>query len=165
MWMKRKTSQQFVFLFPPQLFFPPWKGWCRSYLLHMWHAIFCMYLGRRWNLIFDIVISLTTLEDCLKDPLQLWPTCVGARGGMRVHRYSSGVCCAQVRLKRALAGRRECEKLAVLTALEQFQGSAGAGGCVHIWVSCRGEKRVGGEVDIWGWDEAKGFQGHKNDTW
>lgn len=132
--MKRKTSQQFISPFQPQLFSPEsMMSWCRSYLLHMWHTIFCMYLGRRWNLIFDIVISFTTLEDCLKDPLQLWPTCVSARG-MRVHRYSSGVCCVQVRLKRVLVGHRECEKLAVLTALEQFQYSAGAGGvCTFGW--------------------------------
>lgn len=35
-----------------------------------------------------------------------------------------------MRLRPALCGCRECEKLAVLTALEQFQYSAGAGG---VW--------------------------------
>lgn len=71
-------------------------------------------------------------------------------GGVHVHPYSSGVCCAQVRLKQVLIGRRECEKLAVLTALEQFQYSAEGRGCAHIRVSCWGEKRVSGEVDVRG---------------
>lgn len=35
-----------------------------------------------------------------------------------------------VRLRPALCGCGECEKLGVLTALEQFQYSAGAGG---VW--------------------------------
>lgn len=57
----------------------------------------------------------------------------------------------QVCLKGALVGRRECEKLAVLTALEQFQYSAGVG--AGGW---RGEKRVSGEVDVRGRAQAKG---------
>lgn len=56
--------------------------------------------------------------------------------------------------RRTLCGHRECEKLAVLTALEQFQYSVGAVG-VHIWVTCRGEKRVSEGVDMQGWAEGK----------
>lgn len=39
-----------------------------------------------------------------------------------------GVC-----LRRTLCGRAECEKLGVLTALEQFQYRAGAGGVWACW--------------------------------
>lgn len=54
-------------------------------------------------------------------------------------------------LGQTLCGHGECEKLGVLTALEQFQHSVGAGGvCVgllDIQASCRGENRVSARVD------------------
>lgn len=38
-----------------------------------------------------------------------------------------------MRLRQTLCGRRECEKLGVLTALEQFQYNTGAGGIQACW--------------------------------
>lgn len=52
--------------------------------------------------------------------------------------------------RRTLCGHGECEKLGVLTALEQFQYSAEAGGARGLLdnrASCRGENGVSGGVD------------------
>lgn len=93
------------------------------------------------------------MEDCLEDPLQLWPTCV-SEWAARLFLLSvmhvcvcvvfvgawDGVC-----LRRSLCGCGECEKLGVLTALEQFQYSAGAGGEPAWWIW--GENKVSGGMD------------------
>lgn len=53
-----------------------------------------------------------------------------------------GVC-----LRRTLCGCGECEKLGVLTALEQFQYSAGAGGVRACWIFGRAVGVRIGSVD------------------
>lgn len=63
-------------------------------------------------------------------------------------------------MRQSLCGHRECEKLGVLTALEQFQYSAGAGGVRAswtFWASWRGESRVSRGVDRRGREEGKTF--------
>lgn len=66
---------------------------------------------------------------------------------VRTHVRVDGVC-----LRQTLCGCGECEKLGVLTALEQFQYSVGAGG---VW-GCGIFRRVEG-VRIRSADEWKGF--------
>ena len=91
--------------------------------------------------------------------------------GMHVDCFSSGVCCMCVFVcvcvcaflstcaswRRALCGRRECEKLAVLTALEQLQHSVGAGGVCTFGASCSGENRVSGGAYRLRLAKGKGF--------
>lgn len=83
--------------------------------------------------------------------------------GMHVDCFSLSVCCICVCLLvpktvcvrgETLCGRRECEKLGVLTALEQFQYSAGAGG---VWTFGRAVGVRIGSVEEWtGGDELRG---------
>lgn len=59
-------------------------------------------------------------------------------------------------LKRTLCGCGECEKLSVLTALEQFQYSAGTGGVLACWVFGRAVGvRIGSVKERTGGDEKK----------
>lgn len=59
-----------------------------------------------------------------------------------------------VHLKRTLCGHRECEKLGVLTALEQFQHSVGAGGEPACWIyECAARVRIGSAEEWIGGDE------------
>lgn len=52
-------------------------------------------------------------------------------------------------LRRTLCGRGECEKLGVLTALEQFQYSAWAGGVQACWTFGRAVGVRIGSVEEW----------------
>ncbi len=51
--------------------------------------------------------------------------------------------------RRTLCGRGECEKLGVLTALEQFQYRAGAGGVRACWTFGRAVGVRIGSVEEW----------------
>ncbi len=69
--------------------------------------------------------------------------------------------------RRTLCGCGECEKLGVLTALAQFQYSAGAGGVRGCWLFGRAVGVRIGSVEEWtGGEEfhSKMLNGHKNDT-
>lgn len=92
------------------------------------------------------------LQNCLDDPLQLWPTCVSVQG---LHVDSSIECvhvcqCSGrcVCLRRTLCGCGECEKRGVLTALVWFQYSAGAGG---VWVRIGSVKQWKESTEMGGW--------------